>query len=50
MHFPILLINNSKLSDFDHRIYLIELEIKDTTDTAWSASGPNLHLEIDSQG
>jgi len=29
---------------------LIELEIKDTIDTARSASYHNLHLEIDSEG
>ena len=28
----------------------IELEIKDTTDTDWSASYLDLHLEIDSEG
>ena len=33
-----------------YRIYPIELEIKDTTDTARSASYLNLHLEIDSEG
>jgi len=32
------------------RIYLIELEIKDTTDTDRSASYLDLHLEIDSEG
>ena len=32
------------------RIYPIELEIKDTTDTNTSASYHNLHLEIDSEG
>ena len=32
------------------RIYLIELEIKDTTDTDRSVSYLDLHLEIDSEG
>jgi hypothetical protein len=45
-----LSLNNSKFSDFADRIYPIELEIKDTTDTDRSASYINLHLEIDSEG
>jgi hypothetical protein len=36
--------------DFADRIYLIELEIKDPTDTDKSASYLDLHLEIDSKG
>jgi hypothetical protein len=36
--------------DFVDRIYLIELEIKDTTDTDKSASYLDLILEIDSEG
>jgi hypothetical protein len=36
--------------DFIARIYPIELEIKDTTDTASSASYLDLHLEIDNEG
>ena len=36
--------------DFVDRIYPIELEIKDTTDTDRSASYLDLHLEIDSEG
>jgi hypothetical protein len=36
--------------DFVDRIYPIELEIKDTTDTDSSASYLDLHLEIDSEG
>ena len=32
------ILNNSKFSDYVERIYLIELEIKDTTDTVQSAS------------
>ena len=35
--------------DFVDRIYPIELEIKDTTDTYMSASYLDLHLEIDSE-
>ena len=34
----ILSLNNAKLADFVNRIYPIELEIKDTTDTAKSDS------------
>jgi hypothetical protein len=37
-------------SDFVDRIYPIELEIKDTTDTDKSASYLDLQLEIDSEG
>jgi hypothetical protein len=46
----ILSLNNSMFGDFVDRIYLIELEIKDTTDTDRSASYLDLHLEIDSEG
>jgi hypothetical protein len=46
----VLSINNYRLGDFVDRIYLIELEIKDTTDTDRSASYLDLHLEIDSGG
>jgi len=42
-------LNNSKFGDFVDRIFPIELEIKDTTDTARSASYLDLHLEIDSE-
>ena len=42
--------NNSRFGDFVDRIYPIELEIKDTTDTDRSASYLDLHLEIDSEG
>jgi hypothetical protein len=38
-----------KFSDLDDRIYPIELEIKDTTDTAKSASYHEVHFEIDSE-
>jgi hypothetical protein len=45
----VLSINNSKFGDFIDRIYPIELEITDTTDTVISASYLDLHLEIDSE-
>jgi hypothetical protein len=41
----VLSLNNSRFCDFVDRIYLIEVEIKDTIDTA---SYLDLHLEIDS--
>jgi hypothetical protein len=46
----ILSLYNSRFDDFVHRIYPIELEIKDTTYTDRSASYLDLHLEIDSEG
>jgi hypothetical protein len=46
----VLSLNNSRFGDFVDHIYLIELEIKDTTDTDRSASYLGLHLEIDSEG
>jgi hypothetical protein len=46
----VLSLNNSRFGDFVDRIYLIELEIKDTTHTYTSASYLDLHLEIDSEG
>jgi hypothetical protein len=46
----ILSLNNSRFGDFVDRIYPIELEIKDTTDTEISASYLDLHLEINSEG
>ena len=46
----VLSLNNSRLGDFVDRIYPIELEIKDITDTDRSASYLDLHLEIDSEG
>ena len=45
----VLSLNNFRFGDFVDRIYLIELEIKDTTDTDRSASYLELHLEIDSE-
>ena len=46
----VLALNNSKFGDYVERIYPIELEIKDTTDTVKSASYLDLHLEIDNEG
>jgi hypothetical protein len=46
----VLSLSNSRFGDFVDRIYSIELEIKDTTDTDRSASNLDLHLEIDSEG
>jgi hypothetical protein len=43
----VLSLNNSRFGDFVDRIYPIEFEIKDTTDTDRSASYLDLHLEID---
>jgi hypothetical protein len=43
----VLPLNNSRFDDFVDRIYPIELEIKDTTDTDRSASYLDLHLEND---
>jgi hypothetical protein len=45
----VLSLNNSRFGEFIDRIYPIELEIKDTTDTDRSASYLDLHLEIDSE-
>ena len=42
----VLSLNNSWFGDFVDRIYPIELEIKDTTETDISASYLDLHLEI----
>ena len=46
----VLSLNNSRHGDLVDRIYPIELEIKDTTNTDRSASYLDLHLEIDSEG
>jgi hypothetical protein len=43
-------LNNSRLGDRVDRIYAIELEIKNTTDTDRSDSYLDLHLKIDSEG
>jgi hypothetical protein len=45
----VLSLNNSKFGDFGDRIYPIELEIKDTTDTDRYFPYLDLHLEIDSE-
>jgi hypothetical protein len=44
----VLLLSHSRFGDFVARIYPIELEIKDTTDTDRPASYLDIHLEIDS--
>ena len=46
----VLSLNNSRFCDFVDRIYPIELEIKNTTDTDMSTSYLDLHLEIASVG
>ena len=46
----VLSLNNSRLGDFVHRVYPIELEMKDTTHTDKSASYLDLQLEIDDEG
>jgi hypothetical protein len=46
----VLSLNNFGFGDFVDRIYPIELEIKDNTDTDTSASYLDLHLEIDNEG
>ena len=46
----VLSLNNSIFGDFVDRIYPIELEIKDTTDTYRSASYLVLLFEIDIEG
>jgi hypothetical protein len=46
----VLSLNNSRFGDFVDRIYPIELEIKDTTDTDRSASYLDLHLKRDCEG
>jgi hypothetical protein len=45
----VLSLNNSRFGDFVDRIYPIEFEIKNTTDTDRSVSYNDLHLEIDSR-
>jgi hypothetical protein len=46
----VLSLNSYMLGDFVDRIYPIELEIRDTTDTDRSVSYLDLHLEIDREG
>ena len=43
----VLSLNHSRFGDFGDRIYPIELEIKDTTDTDNSASSLDMHPEVD---
>jgi hypothetical protein len=45
----VLSLNNNRFGDFVNRIYPIELEINDTTDTDRSASYLDLHLKIVSE-
>ena len=46
----ILSLNNSMIGDFVDRIYRIELETKNATDTVRSLSYLDLHIEINSEG
>ena len=46
----VLSLDNSKLGDLVDRIYHIQLEQKNTTDTDISASYFDLHLEINNEG
>jgi hypothetical protein len=46
----VLSINNSRFAEFLPLIYPPELEVKDTTDTASSASFLDLYLEFDDSG
>jgi len=43
----VLSLNNKNFSNFSHLIYPVELVVKDTTDSAISASYLDLHLEHD---
>jgi hypothetical protein len=45
----VLSLINSRFGDFVDRIYSIQFEIKDATDTNMSASYLDLHLDIDSE-
>ena len=47
--YDVLSLSNSMFGDCVDPIYLIDLDIKDTTDTDISASYLDLHLEIDSE-
>jgi hypothetical protein len=44
----VLSLNNSRFGDFVDRIYPLELEIKDTTNTDRTTSCLHIHLEIGS--
>ena len=45
----VLSLNNHRSDNVVDRIYPIELEIKDTTDTARSASYLEINIDIDSE-
>ena len=47
--YDVISLNMSKLCDYVHRIYLIELQTRDTTYTIRSALYVDIHLEIDSE-
>ena len=47
---PLVSINNSRFAEFLPLIYPPELEVKETTDTASSASFLDLYLEFDDSG
>ena len=49
-YIDVLSLKNSKFSDFVHGLNLIELEIKNTTDTARFSSYLDIHFEIDNKG
>jgi hypothetical protein len=44
------LLNNSRIGDFGVSIYIVELDIKDTTDTGRCASYLHLYLKIYNKG
>jgi hypothetical protein len=48
--FLVLSLNNSRFAEFLPLIYPPELEVKETTDTASSASFLDLYLEFDDSG
>ena len=45
----VMSLNNARFGDFVDHIYLTELEIKDTTDTDWSATYIDPHLETENE-
>jgi hypothetical protein len=45
----VISLNSSKLCDYLHSIYLIELQTRDTTYTIRSALYVDIHLKIDSE-
>ena len=47
---PLVSINNSRFAEFLPLIYPLELEVKETTDTASSASFLDAYLEFDDSG